>query len=1030
MAAVFIIWKGIMRTFYSLFISIALLATASLTAFGQAAGSIGGQVTDSLGAIVVGATVTAIDSTGKQKQSITNARGEYNISALTPGTYTVKAIAPKFALYENQDVAVTAGEKNELIVVLTVSGVEETLDVAVGETISNDADSNASATVLKGKDLDSLPDDPDELEAALQALAGSAAGPDGGQISIDGFSGGRLPPKDAIREIRINQNPFSAEFDRIGFGRIDVLTKPGYDKLRGGANFNFNDESLNSRNPFALNRAPSQVRSYGGFISGPIQSKKSSFFVDINQNERDENSVVSAIILDQGLNIVNFSQDVTVPTRRFSIGPRVDFAINDNNTLTVRYGFSRNKSENQGIGGFSLPSRASESLFTQNELRITETAILNAKTVNETRFSFEVNDREQTGDNSIPTINVSSAFTGGGAQVGMSYNRSKRWELTNTTTTSFGKGAEHGIKFGVRMRGISIEDRSESGYGGTFTFSGFTDNNGTPNDPTDDFIVSSINQYRQKLLGNPDPRYNPNQFSLTAGNPVADVSQFDISPFITDDWKVRQDLTLSFGLRYENQSNISDNFNLAPRFGFAWSPGAGGAKAPKTVFRGGFGIFYDRFNENNTLRARRNDGVSQVQYVVTQNTGNILGQANFTLNGVTNVPTATQLGVVTPLASIPYRIATDLNAPYSMQSAISVERQINPKTVFSATFTQSRSLHTLRTRNINAPVCPTIAACPLGLTAAQVQARRPDPTQGNIYLIESSGYSNSQFLNFNLRSTINTRFTVNGGYTLSYAKGDTDSLNSPRFTVNTVGFPAYSYDTSNEYAPSAFNSRHSIFLVGSATLPWGFRANTIVIASTGRRFNITSGTDSNYDSLFFDRPTYSAVASKCQQLGLSADWCDISGISNPESTIIPRNYGKGPGTVSVNLNLSKTFGFGGKKQDATSSASGGNAPRAGDGGGQRPGGGGGGNRGGGGPMMGGGGMGGMFGGGDNRNPYNLTFGVNIQNLLNNVNLNSPVGSLTSPSFGRSRSTGGGFGGFGGGGGSANRRIDLSVRFNW
>ncbi len=1011
-----------MRFYYS-YIAILVLALSATAAFGQSNGSIGGQVTDSLGAVVVGATVTAVDSTGKQKQSISNARGEFSIGALAPGKYTVKAIAPKFALYENADVDVAADEKSELIVVLTVSGVEETLDVAVGETVSNDADSNASATVLKDKDLESLPDDPDELEAALQALAGSAAGPDGGQISIDGFSGGRLPPKDAIREIRINQNPFSAEFDRIGFGRIDILTKPGYDKFRGSANFNFNDESLNSRNPFALNRASSQVRSYGGFLSGPIQSKKSSFFVDINQNERDENAVISAIVLDPNLNIVSFNQDVTVPTRRFSIGPRVDFAINDNNTMTVRYGYSRNKSDNQGIGGFSLPSRASESLFTQNELRLTETAILNAKTVNETRFSFEANDRQQTGDNSIPTINVSSAFTGGGAQVGMSYNKSKRWELNNTTTTSFGKGGEHGIKFGVRMRGISIEDRSESGYGGTFTFSGFLDNNGTPNDPTDDIFVSSINQYRQKLLGNPDPRYNPNQFSLTTGNPVAEVSQFDISPFITDDWKVRQDLTLSFGLRYENQSNISDNWNFAPRFGFAWSPGAGGAKAPKTVFRGGFGFFYDRFNEGQTLRARRQDGVSQLTYLVTQNTSNILGQAIFTSNGVTNVPTAGQLGAVTPLASIPYRIAGDLNAPYSMQSAVSVERQINAKTVFSATFTQSRSLHTLRTRNINAPICPSVVACPAGLTTAQVQARRPDPTQGNIYLVESSGYSNSQFLNFNLRSTINSKFTINGGYTLSYAKGDTDSLNSPRFSANTVGFPAYSYDTSNEYAPSAFNSRHSVFLVGSATLPWGLRANTIVFASSGRRFNITSGVDSNYDSLFFDRPTYSAVADKCQQFGLTAEWCDISGVTSPETTIIPRNYGKGPGSVTVNLNLSKTFGFGGKKQDATSSTGGAAGGQGGRGGVGGPGGG----------MMGGrggGGMGGMFGGGDTRAPYNLTFGMNIQNLFNTVNLSSPVGSLTSPSFGRSRSTSGGFGGFGGGGGSANRRIDLSVRFNW
>lgn len=1021
----------ILRSITSLlFISAALASAASA----QSSGSIGGQITDSLGAVVVGATVTVVSPTGAQKQVVSNTRGEYSITGLVPGKYTVKAIAAKFALYENAEVEVTAGERTDLIVVLTVAGVEESVEVSNSSNVSNDADNNASATVLKDKDLEALPDDPDELEAALQAMAGAGAGPDGGQISIDGFTGGRMPPKEAIREIRINTNPFSAEYERIGFGRIDVLTRPGFDKWRGSVNFNFNDEALNSRNPFAVNRAPSQFRNYGGFLSGPITAKKSSFFLDINQSERDENSVISAIVLDPALNVVPFNQDVRVPTRRFSFSPRFDYAINDRNTIVGRYNFSRSTSENQGIGGFTLPSRATDSTNTQHGFNITQSAIINAKTVNETRFQFESNNREQEGDGTIPTINVSGSFNGGGSQVGLNYTRSKRWEIQNYTTTSFGKASQHAVKFGIRVRGISIKDRSENNYAGTFTFSGFTDNNGTPDDPTDDVFVGSINQYRQKLLGNPDPRYNPNQFSLTTGNPLADVSQIDYSPFITDDWRMRPDLTLSFGLRYENQTNISSRFNFAPRIGFAWSPGAGGAKAPKTVFRGGFGIFYDRFNENNTLRSRRNDGVSQVQYVVTSNVGNILGQASFTNTGVTNVPTAVQLGAVTPLSSVPFRIANDLSAPYSIQSAISIEHQLNPRTVFSATYTTSRSLHTLRIRNINAPVCPDTLVCPAGLTAAQVSARRPDPTLGNISRMESSGYSKTDLMFFNLRTTIASKYTLNGGYSLSYASGDTDSLTSPRFTVNTVGFPAYSYDLSNEYAPSAFNARHSVFFFGSATLPWGFRVSPMVVASTGRRFNITSGVDTNYDSQFFERPTYAALSGRCEALRLTNSFCDISGISDPNA-IIPRNYGKGFGSFTTNVNLSKTFGFGGgpKTAVAANQSGGQNQGSQGGAGGRGSGGGGGRGPGGGGPqmvMMGGGGGGGMFGGGDNRKPYNLTLGINVQNVFNNVNLSQPVGVLTSPSFGRPRSTGGGFGFFGGGSGSANRRVEMQLRFSW
>jgi hypothetical protein len=1024
-----------MKLIRSVLILGAILIASSSTLLAQGVGSIGGQVTDSLGAIVVGATVTAVAADGKQKQVVTTSRGDFTITGLAPGKYTVKAIAPKFALYENADVDVTAGDKSDLIVVLTVAGLAENVDVNTGEQVSTDPNENKSATVLKDKDLEALPDDPDELAAALQAMAGAGAGPDGGQINIDGFAGGRMPPKEAIREIRINQNPFSAEYDRIGFGRIDILTKPGFDKWRGSVDFRFNDESLNSRNPFALNRAPSQTRNFGGFLSGPISAKKSSFFLDFNQSSNDQNAVIGADILTPAGTFGRVDQEVRVPSRRLSISPRFDYAINDKNTLQARYSFSRNTSENQGVGGFTLASRATESTSTQHTIQLTESMIINPKTVNETRFQYDYQNRETNGTTAGPGVNVSGSFFGGGSQIGLNFSRSKRWELQNYTTTSLGKQSQHAIKFGIRIRGVKIDDRSESNYGGTFTFAGFAAPGGDPCDLNTDLFVSSLEQYRCKVLGNPDAKYNPTQFSLTAGNPLAAVTQIDYSPFITDDWKVRQDLTLSFGLRYENQTNLHSRFNFAPRFGFAWSPGAGGAKAPKTVFRGGGGVFYDRFSENQTLRAQRQDGVTQLQYLVTNNPA-VLGQAVFNANGtVTNVPTATLLGAAVPLSSIPYRLAGNLEAPYSIQEAVSVERQLDPRTVLSATYTQSRSLHTLRVRNINAPVCPTVLVCPVGLTQAQIQARRPDPSKGNVYQAESSGYADAKMLILNFRTTLRTKYTINAGYTLGAANGDTDSLSSPRFVVNTVGFPAYSYDLTNEYGPSAFLPRHSVFLVGSLQLPWGIRANPMIIASTGRRFNITNGVDTNYDSLFFERPTFAQLNTRCTELGLKNSFCDIGGISDPNA-VIPRNYGKGPGSFITNLSLNKTFGFGGSTPAVASNQSGGNGRGNRGGGGGTRGGGGGAARGGGGPTIvaaGGGGGGPMMmmgGGGDARKPYQLTVGINVQNLFNTVNFSNPVSSLSSPSFGQFRSTGGGFGPFGGGGGSANRRVDLSLRFSF
>lgn len=998
-----------MKHLKSLFLLAFIAAAGVSSGFAQATGSISGQVEDSFGAVVTGATVIAVNPDGAEKSTTTNGQGVFTISGLTPGNYIVRVIAEGFAFFENSEVVVAPGSKQSLTLALTVEGVEEKVEVGTPGQVSTDADSNLSATVISGQDLDALPDDPDELEAALQALAGPGSGPNGGQIYIDGFTGGQLPPKESIREIRINSNPFSPEYDRLGFGRIEILTKPGSDKFRGSAFFNFNDESLNSRNPFAVNRAPSQTRFYGAQFSGPVQKGKSSYSIDFSNREIDSGSLLNAQIIDSGFNVVPFQEEFTIPTRRFQIAPRFDYQINDTNTLVLRYSYSRFSADNQGIGDTSLPTRAYSTLSSNHEFRLTETMIINSRTVNETRFEYRNNNRETTGDNSIPTINVSSAFTGGGAQIGLNYNRENSIEFQNNTTTTFGKNSQHAVKFGVRVRSNWLEDRSESNYGGTFTFAGAAAVIDTANpacqvpDPPASCIlapaVSPIEQYRQKLLGNTDPRFNPNQFTITSGNPLADVSQTDVSLFAGDDWRVNPGLTLSAGMRYEIQTNVSDNFNFAPRFGFAYSPGAGGARAPKTVFRGGFGVFYERISDSLTLNSRRFDGQQQFSYIVSNNSaGNIalLSQPIFTLGGVTNVPSISQLS---PLSNTIRLLAPNIQSPYTLQTVLSVERQLPAKVTLSVSYIGARTLHQLRARNINAPVCPDFQNCNSSL--------RPDPTSGNIYQYESSGISNSNRFNLNFRSFLNQNFSIFGNYSYGFTNSDADGSGS---------FPAYSYDLEGEYGRASSDIRHFFIMGGSIGVPWGIRLNPFIIANTGRPFNITTGFDSNGDGIFNERPTYSQIVTRCAELGLTSSFCSPNGVSDLDSTI-PRNYGESPSSFTVNLRINKSFGFGSTER------SGGSAE------GDRP-------RGGGIPGVGRGGRGGGgrggFGGSDGPSKYNLNVGLNFNNLFNTVNLGTPVGNLNSSRFGQSVSTGGGFGGFRGSGGSdgGNRRVELQLRFSF
>src|SRR5881394_4202194 len=251
-----------------------ILLLCATSIFGQSGtGGLKGRVSAETGALIVGATVMATDAAGKTKTVVTNNDGSYSLTGLAPGKYTLLVTSTGFGNFENTEVEIAAGRAAELDVTLKIT-IEQKVEVKANDSgVSTDPENNVGALLLRGTDLEFLPDDPDDLAAALQALAGPAAGPNGGQIYIDGFSGGRLPPLASIREIRINNNPWSSEFDRPGFGRIEILTKPGSDRFRGQANLSFNNQNFNSRNPFAPTRAPYLSRNYGGNLSGPISKK-------------------------------------------------------------------------------------------------------------------------------------------------------------------------------------------------------------------------------------------------------------------------------------------------------------------------------------------------------------------------------------------------------------------------------------------------------------------------------------------------------------------------------------------------------------------------------------------------------------------------------------------------------------------------------------------------------------------------------------------------------------------------------------
>lgn len=976
-----------------------------------------GTVTDETGAFVPKASIN-VTGPIPARTVVADQNGKYTITGLPPGSYTVEASAPQLSQTPVK-INLKPGTQTlnlQLKVSETVQHI--TVQESTGPTLSVEPSANASALVLKGADLDALPDDPEDLAADLQALAGPSAGPSGGQIFIDGFSGGELPPKDAIREIRINQNPFSPEYDKLGYGRIEIFTKPGTDKLHGSVYYNFGNSFWNSRNPYSAEKPPFDLNEVGANLSGPL-GKRISFFLTFHRDMVTNGSVTNGVVLDPTTFAQQpFSGFTETPQERFTINPRLDFQLNQTNTLTLRYSVTDVDVQNSGIGIFDLGSRGYQVLDLNQTLQATETATLGAA-VNETRFQYFRSAMQQVANENAPEISVLDSFNSGGANVGHTFDTENYYEFQNYTTRAKGN---HTWKWGLRLRAETDDNISPENFNGTFTFTGgpapelnssYQPVIGSDGQPVM-IQETSIERYQRTLifqqmglsvtqmqaLGG-----GPSQFSINAGNPQLKVSQVDAGAFIGDDWRVRQNLTISIGLRYEIQTNIHDRRDFAPRFGFAWAPRSAGRTHPKLVLRGGFGIFYDRFPLTDTITALRYNGVNQQQYVITN--------PDF----YPNIPPISALAEFQSTQVIEEKDA-DLRAPYLMQSAFTAERQLARSTTLALTYTNTHGLHQLRSYDINQPLPGTFNPSVAG------SGVYPYGTVDPIFLMTSSGlYNQNQFIT-NINSRLNQNVSLFGFYVLNYAMSNTDGLST---------FPANEYNWSGEYGPAATDIRNRFFLGGSINTRWNVRLSPFVMLQSGAPFNITTGNDLYGTTMFNARPSFAASPGEPGVIDTPYGYLNPNPL--PSETIVPRNYGRGPGQYSVNIRLSKTWGFGPERKGPASS-----------GGGGRGGGGGGGGRGGGIPAGAGappGGPGGLFGGNPTTSQrYNFTLSMSARNILNHNNPGPITGNITSPLFGQANSMaagGGGFGATGGPGGlpgvsfaeTANeRRLELQLRFSF
>jgi hypothetical protein len=761
-----------------------------------------GTILDPSGAVIPGADIKVSQADRVVSERKSDATGNFSFD-LTAGDYKLEASVEGFRPY-TQNVRVVPNIR-PVSISLSIAAADAAVNVATADdTVSLDEDSNLTSTSLTGDIIKALPEDEDALMAQLQALAaGTGAAGATATFVIDGFSNGRIPPRDQIQQIIIDTNVFSAE-NAGGGPRVQVITKPGTGPWSGNLNANFNDQYLNARGPLELVRPKKQQKTLTTSYGGPVIPGKLTLRVTARDLQIEQQSTSIVAVTPSG----PINQGVFTPYKNENLNSNGQIFISQNNSLSYAVNYNSNWFLNGGVGGPTLPERAQNFKGHNWNFQLSDRAIINPRLTSEIRYFMFHNQNSLLPVTEGIGINVLGAFNGGGAQNttrrrGTNYNfgNTIRWTVRPTVN----------LQFGTDFTDNENYSRAEGNYLGAFTF-------------------SSLSDY---LAG------HPINFRITTGDPVVNVNQLEFAAFIQADWRVNPKLNLGAGLRYQAQQNLDYHKGLGPTAQVAYQPRSG------TVLRAGGRISYQVYNIANTESVLRNSPNHQIETVILNPSYP---------NPYANLDPAS---LSTTNASIT-TAAPNLTAPYVINTAFTWEQNLKKGWRFSASYDVSRGVHLIRTRNINAPYPGTPlpqdlfnqlnSFDPSAQAAArdQVDRMRPlYPNVGNVYQLESSADSFSKNLGLRLYTPNNFklhRVGINGfvQYVLGWAYDNASAQNN--------------YDWRSEWSLSSFDTRHRFISNLNLTLPKDSTLSFLILANSGRPYSLTTGRDNNGDENTNDRP--------------------------------------------------------------------------------------------------------------------------------------------------------------------------------